>query len=263
MTEKGETTSEAEYYENLPEVETEAGAAAAPSGESGPLGKVEDSVDSGAGIHGPTATTDEADASVECGSECEEGEVTNDEDEDYIITTTDQTTTEEKFGSDTTVAPFTTAQELPFLQRHGARFCVALAGVATGILTRISLCMNSYSSKSAMVVAKQQDNYYRQYVSLPFDPSTEAGKFTIRWLPDRIIWWANDQQIAEIKDGSTAIKIPDQPLHIKIFVAPFRPLIQGTGKLVKGTGKFWQHSMRVFKAAYRKIGNKNPDKTEL
>jgi len=258
-----ETTSEGEYYENLPELEVDtdagpSGVAAAPSA-AGDFGKPEDTGDE---VHGPIGTTGEADATVGC-SNCESEE--DESDDEKAFTTTESTTTEEYYGSDTTMVPFTTAEGRNFLQRHGARFCVALAGIATGILTRISLCMNSLNTQNAMVVAKQQDNYYRQYVSLPFDPSSQAGKFTIRWLPDRIIWWANDEQIAEIKEGTTAIKIPKQPLHIKIFVSPFKPIVQGAGKLVKGTGKFWQHSMRVFKAGYKKInnGNKKPDKTEL
>jgi len=258
---EAESTNEAEFYENMPELDVvhEGGA---PSGHSGPSGGAEEFEGAGTGLHNVMETTVAVGASCsgsECEGEGEEEEITVDEDDDYYITTT----TTEAIGSDTTYEPITSTEELPFLQRHGARFCVALAGVATGIVTKISLCMNSINTQNAMVVAKQQDSYYKQHVLLPFDPTSEAGKFTIRWLPDRIIWWANDKQIAEIKEGNTAIKIPDQPLHIKIFVAPFKPLVHGTGKLLKGTGKFWKHSMHVFKTAYRKISKKNMDKTEL
>lgn len=182
------------------------------------------------------------------------------EKESHSSTTQEPQTTEEPdvykgFEESTTEIPRRFMGDT--FRRNGAKHCVALTGVAAAG-ARIMMCIPSWDSRKVTIEVREgrSKNAFQKIVDLPFDAAKQIGKFTMEWLPDRIIWRANDNKIAELRDGSTSISIPNQPLHIKIFVAPFKPLAAVSTKFV-------QHSTHLFRARFTKMKPLNSDKTEL
>jgi len=169
--------------------------------------------------------------------------------------TTEQPDTYNGFEDSTTEIPKRSMGD--GFRRNGARHCVALTGIAAAG-ARIMMCIPSWDSRKATIEVRdgRNKNSWLKLVDLPFDAAHIIGKFTMEWLPDRIIWRANDNKIAELREGSTPVSIPKQPLHIKIFVAPFKPL-------ATASSKFIQHSTHMFRARFTKMKALNPDKTEL
>jgi len=176
---------------------------------------------------------------------------------DYRLFTTSEYTTEEPYGDYTTAEDMTTA--VPTRRRMGAaKYCVALVGVAGGammkkVVDKISMCIPSWNSKQVEIETKSGRKSFRKTVDLPVDTSKETSRFEMVWLPEKVTFYANGKKLTEIHEKEAPI--PKKPLHIKIFVAPFKPIINGPKKII-------QQSIRLFKAVFKRK-KKKADKTEL
>lgn len=174
------------------------------------------------------------------------------------FTTSEYTTTEDPYGEYTTGEDRTTP--VPRRRRMGAaKYCVALVGVAGGammkkVVDKISMCIPSWNSKQVEIETKSGKTSFRKTVDIPVDPAKETGNFQMEWLPHSIKFYANEKELTTIHEKEAPI--PKKPLHIKIFVAPFRPIIKGPRVVI-------QQSIRLFKAVFKRKKKKKEDKTEL
>merc|ERR1740122_543543 len=77
------------------------------------------------------------------------------------------------------------------------------------------------NSRQAVIFLTIGQRGFREKVQLPFDAARKIGRFRIEWLPDRIIWTADDTQIGSINKKATSI--PDGLMHMKFYSAPQNP----------------------------------------
>lgn len=145
------------------------------------------------------------------------------------------------------------------IQRNTAQLCVALFRMVTkyvhNVLMKISMCFSSSKSKQATLIARYGEDVYKKEVDLPFDASSKIGKYSIQWLPDRVVWMVENSAIGELHHGTSPI--PNTPLHIKLFITPdfpeYWPPETTQNKVV-------EHQLHVYSMSYAKYDG---DKEEL
>jgi len=147
--------------------------------------------------------------------------------------------------------------EVTDVQKNTAQLCVALLRMVTryvrNILMKISMCFSSSKSKQATLVAKYGEDVYKKEVELPFDASSKVGKYSIQWLPDRVIWMVENKAIGELHHGVSPI--PNSPMHIKLFIAPEHPEYWPSETT---ENKVVEHQLHVYSTGYTQyVGDKD------
>jgi len=143
---------------------------------------------------------------------------------------------------------------------RGAQSCFALRRVVEAFHHEIhmgmSMCFPSNDPYKVILICRYGEQIHKQMVHLPFDSSQRIGLYRIDWHPDGVVWNVNRKPVGEIR--TEMFMIPDNPLHIKLFVIPEVPL----EKLGIASNQSIQCDMHVFMAAYQKIDVPNAQ-TEL
>jgi len=118
-------------------------------------------------------------------------------------------------------------------------------------LAKISMCIMSCQSRQAVLIASLGRDMYKETVDLPFDAASRVGRYSIDWLPNKIVWKVDKMSLRTV--GHNLAPIPDKAMHIKLYVVPENPSTIDQNSMV-------EHKLHLFSAKYEKFSN---EKTEL